>query len=58
MFSLLITFMWEPRESLPLSMGASEGFGKHRKPDEGSLAVRKANWLVFFNPGRDGFFFF
>lgn len=55
MFRLLITFMWEPRESLLLSVGASEGFGKHLKADDGSLAVDKANWLVFFNPGRDFF---
>lgn len=57
MFRLLITFMWEPRESLLLSVGASEGFGKHLKADDGSPAAGKANWLVFFNPGRDFFFF-
>lgn len=38
-------------------MGASEGFGKHLKADDGSPAVGKANWLVFFNPGRNFFFF-
>lgn len=37
-------------------MGASEGFGKHLKADDGSPAVGKANWLVFFNPGRNFFF--
>lgn len=55
MFRLLITLMWEPRESLLLSVGASEGFGKHLKADDGSPAVGKANWLVFFNPGRNFF---
>lgn len=37
-------------------MGASEGFSKHLKADDGSPAVGKANWLVFFNPGRNFFF--
>lgn len=38
--------------------GCKWGIRQHLKADEGSLAVGKANWLVFFNPGRGGFFFF